>query len=88
VAGPCYNPYSAPGRDVRARRGERLLDRGDPCFVNGRPAVFVEQLDDETCSVRFPYKDGSLSEPRVVSMRKVSRDLTESITQSRSYSLG
>jgi hypothetical protein len=50
--------------------------------------VFVEQLDDETCSVRFPYKDGSLSEPRVVSMRKVSRDLTESITQSRSYSLG
>jgi hypothetical protein len=64
-----------------------MLYRGDPCFVNGRPAVFVECLDDETCSVRFPYKDGSLSEVRIVSMRKVSRDLTQSIIQSRSYSL-
>jgi hypothetical protein len=64
-----------------------MLDPEDPCFVNGRPAVFVEQLDDGTCSVRFPYKDGSLSEPRIVSLRKVSRDLTQSITQSRSYAL-
>jgi len=64
-----------------------MLYQGDSCFVNGRPAVFVERLDDDTCSVRFPYKDGSLSELRIVSLRKVSRDLTRSITQSRSYSL-
>jgi len=64
-----------------------MLYRGDSCFVNGRPAVFVDCLDDDTCSVRFPYKDGSLSALRIVSMRKVSRDLTQSITKSRSYFL-
>jgi len=64
-----------------------MLNRGDSCFVNGRPAVFVEGLDGDTCSVRFPYKDGSLSELRIVSTRKVSRDLTQSITQSRTYAL-
>jgi hypothetical protein len=64
-----------------------MLNRGDPCFVNGRPAVFVEELEGDTCSVRFPYKDGSLSELRIVSTHKVSRDLTQSITRSRAYAV-
>jgi hypothetical protein len=62
-----------------------MLTRGDPCFVNGRSAVFHEYLTHDSCSVRFPYKDGTLSELRIVALRKVSRDLTQSITQSRAF---
>ena len=89
----CYKAASAPGRDPARIRGFLSARRthnavpGDPCFVNGRPAVFDEYLTDDSCSVRFPYKDGTLSELRIVSVRRVSRDLSQSITKSRAFAL-